>query len=201
MIQAAELLAAALETFAGASRDVTQDECLKPVGAVGNDLSLSLERLRAGVLSDGVKHLHEDGLEELRRVRTALDQLEVLRHARNRAQDQYDVHRDIVAKKEADYAKKGRSLSESKNYGDASSRRETSRLEFEAAAKRFDDAADQFTTDVAEMVQVVSLRMSKHMGRILDGYSDALKCVLNRKTTGNNEAPPAEFVKDAPATA
>jgi hypothetical protein len=66
-----------------------------------------------------------------------LRRLEAMRQERKKAKDVYDYHRNELEHKEADYAKKGKELSQSKNHQALVLKAEEARTKFEAISGEF----------------------------------------------------------------
>ncbi|KAH9597767.1 hypothetical protein LSM04_003739 [Trypanosoma melophagium] len=66
-----------------------------------------------------------------------------LEQERSKTVNEYDVYRDTVSKKEAEYAKKGKDLKESKYYEDEVKQRDQLKAQYEAANTTFKEKHDE----------------------------------------------------------
>lgn len=89
------------------------------------------------------KALDENGVGALKEMKSAIDECKKLEEARNKVMPEYDTYRDAVSKKEAEYAKKGKDISDSKNYTMEVQKRDQLKTEFDDADTKFKAKFDE----------------------------------------------------------
>ncbi|ORC89336.1 uncharacterized protein TM35_000121110 [Trypanosoma theileri] len=73
-----------------------------------------------------------------------------LEQERSKAVNEYDVYRDTVSKKEAEYAKKGKNLKDSKGYEEEVKQRDHFKSVYETANKSFKEKHDELLKKLVE---------------------------------------------------
>jgi predicted RNase H-like nuclease (RuvC/YqgF family) len=136
MKSAATSLATAMEAMSKAFQVLSSgDDATEAMKSMANEYEAAARKVSDRILVDFKKAI--DDHENMSAVKDLASECKKLEGTRNKVMAEYDTYREAVSKKEAEYKKKNKDLSDSKYYNEEVSKRDSLKADFEKADKEF----------------------------------------------------------------
>ncbi|KAK7200141.1 hypothetical protein NESM_000064400 [Novymonas esmeraldas] len=145
MKSASQALVTAMESVSKAFETMSAgDDVPASIKAVSTDYAEVVKKAHYEYIVDYKKATEDnENVTDLKNLTAECKKLEA---KRNKVMSEYDTYRDSVSKKEAEYSKKGKSLTDSKHYNEEVSKRDSLKSDFENADKEFKDKFAELET-------------------------------------------------------
>ncbi|KEG14514.1 hypothetical protein DQ04_00431180 [Trypanosoma grayi] len=173
-VAALTTLSNSIEGVEKAYKDIIVNE--KQVSVIDGmkEIVTRLEDVRLTVFAESVEAFKTTVAPSLSILKGECDTCDRIHIERAKAVDLYDYHRDVVEKKEVQYASKGKSLDDSKHYKEEVSKRDAANDEYQMKHTEYNKAYDQLMWRKSELTSL-SAKLYLHC------FSD-LSEKLNRET-------------------
>ncbi|PWV04777.1 hypothetical protein C3747_144g94 [Trypanosoma cruzi] len=151
LVAALSTLSDSLEGVEKAYKNVISNEKQVSVFDGLNEVTNHLEKCRTTVISGSIETFRANVAPSLSALKEHCELCERLHNERAKAVDLYDYHRDVVEKKEVQYASKGKLLDDSKRYKEEISKRDAAHDAYLAKHSEYNKAYDEFMCKKSEL--------------------------------------------------
>ncbi|RNE98706.1 hypothetical protein TraAM80_08672 [Trypanosoma rangeli] len=138
-----------------------------------------LENCRVTIIPESIEALKVDVAPSLSSLKEYCDACERLHSERTRAVDLYDYHRNVVEKKEVNYASKGKLLDDSKHYKEELTKRDAAHDAYLAKHNEYNEAYDEIMCKKSELTTLSGRLFLRELLNLLDNLKGEVLCMCN----------------------
>ncbi|ORC89335.1 uncharacterized protein TM35_000121100 [Trypanosoma theileri] len=145
-----------LEGVEKAFKDVVANEKQTPIFDGMKEITKCLEIVRTSILNESIDTFKIMVVPSLSSLKGDCETCDKIHTERAKAVDLYDYHRDVVEKKEVQYASKGKPLDDSKRYKEELSKRDSANEEYLLKNTEYNNAYDLLMSKKSELTTVAA---------------------------------------------
>lgn len=134
-------------------------------------LVASVDRIEGSLLPEYVTAMDSNVLPATSELKTLYDECDKLESSRNKIMSEYDVYRNEVSKKEAEYERKSKDISNSKSYSSEVAKRDQLETMFGEADQKFKDTHDHLMQNRAIACSAALLAFVTCSANFMEGVS------------------------------
>lgn len=182
MKSAAQTVVTAMEGVCKAFEKLTEgSDVSESMKGISGDYEAAVKKIKDEDLFDFKRSI--DGPAAVLDLKSLVDECKKLEDKRSKVMNEYDVYRETVSKKEEEYRKKGKELTDSKHYTDELAKRDALKSQFEEADKDF---KTKFGEVEKKKLSTYLGFMSSYLGSTSQFFSAAEKKIVPLKEKAEN---------------
>lgn len=151
----------------------------------------TVNRITGDLLAQYTQSMDTDVIPAVLDMKKLYDECHHLETERNKLMKEYDVYRNEVAKKEAEYAKKNKDLTTSKSYGSDVIKRNDYQAKFEEADTKFKDSHDYLVSNSARTTNRCMVTFFQCSFTFLNSLGEEFKALYDTALHVSQEVAPA----------
>ncbi|ESL06466.1 hypothetical protein TRSC58_05861 [Trypanosoma rangeli SC58] len=178
-VTALSALADSLEGVENGYKSVISNEKHVPVFDAMKEVTVHLENCRLTIIPESIDALKVDVAPSLSPLKEYCDACERLHNERARAVDLYDYYRDVVEKKEVNYASKGKLLDGSKRYKEDLTKRDAAHDAYRARHNEYNEAYDEIMCKKSELTTLSGRLFLHELLNLVENLKNGVLCMCN----------------------